>query len=130
MVRRGGNYGWNRMEGDLCADGSRDCDRSGLAMPVFTYRHPVGFAVSGGYVYRGRAIPGLCGVYVYGDYVKGKVWGLRYKGGGVMRHGRLLETPYRISSFGEDEAGELYLLAHQRGRVYRFVPGRGGDHEG
>ncbi|HHH36648.1 MAG TPA: glucose dehydrogenase [Gammaproteobacteria bacterium] len=121
VVERGGNYGWNVMEGDLCLDGSRDCARDGLIMPIFTYRHPQGFAISGGYVYRGRAVAGLCGAYVYADYVEGKVWGLRYNGKRVMRHGLLLDTPYFISSFGEDEAGELYLLAHQRGRVFRLI---------
>jgi len=121
VIVPGGNYGWNIMEGDRCADGARDCDGEGLEMPVFTYPHPQGFAISGGYVYRGTSIPGLCGVYLYADYVKGKVWGLRYNGRRVMRNGKLLATPYHISSFGQDEAGELYILAHQRGRVLKFV---------
>ncbi len=121
LIVAGGNYGWNIMEGDRCADGGTDCRRAGLQMPLFTYLHPQGFAVSGGYVYRGRTIEGLCGVYLYADYVKGKIWGLRYNGQRVMRHGRLLATPYHISSFGQDEAGELYILTHQRGRVLKFV---------
>ncbi len=122
VIRRGGNYGWDIMEGDRCADGGDDCPRQGLEPPIFTYEHPAGFAITGGYVYRGRALPGLCGAYVYGDYVKGRVWALRYDGRRVTRQGLLLATRYNISSFGEDEAGELYLLAHRRGSVLKFVP--------
>ena len=120
IVVRGGNYGWDLMEGELCMRGVSPCPPPGVELPIFTYAHPRGFAVTGGYVYRGSEIPVLCGIYVYGDYVAGTVWGLRYNGQRVVRQGTLLATPYRISSFGEDEAGELYLLAHQRGAVLKF----------
>ena len=81
LIEKGGNYGWNIMEGDICTpDVSDPCDRTGLRMPIHTYHHPEGFAVTGGFVYRGSAIPELCGTYLFADYVTGRIWGLRHDG--------------------------------------------------
>jgi glucose/arabinose dehydrogenase len=106
IVRRGGNYGWRIVEGNLCFSPASGCKRAGLTPPIATYRHTGGrCAIMGGYVYRGRAVPGLAGTYVYGDFCSGEVFGLR---GG--RSTVLLDTGLSIASFGEDEAGELYVV--------------------
>jgi glucose/arabinose dehydrogenase len=106
IVRRGGNYGWRTVEGNLCFSPASGCKRAGLTPPIATYRHTGGrCAIMGGYVYRGRAVPGLAGTYVYGDFCSGEVFGLR---GG--RSTVLLDTGLSIASFGEDEAGELYVV--------------------
>ena len=120
LVRRGGNYGWNVMEGADCFEPSRNCRREGLELPVWDYDHSLGCSVTGGYVYRGQAIPWLQGAYVYGDFCSGFVWGLRYDGARVTEHALLLDSGLNISSFGEDDAGELYVTAFD-GVVYRIT---------
>ena len=120
VVRRGGNYGWRLMEGAHCYNPAR-CDRQGLELPVAEYPNAGGrCSVTGGYVYRGAAIPSLVGTYVYGDFCSGEVFGLR---GGTQRV--LLATRLALSSFGEDEAGEMYAVDH-RGGVYRLTGGAAG----
>jgi glucose/arabinose dehydrogenase len=116
----GENYGWNIMEGSRCFRES-DCDRTGLVFPVTEYDHSQGCSVTGGYVYRGKADPRMQGVYFYGDYCSGKIWGLRHEGK-KWRNALLLESPHAISSFGEDEAGNLYVTDHRRGTVLELVP--------
>jgi glucose/arabinose dehydrogenase len=123
LIHRGGNYGWNIMEGNQCTPAvNRHCDPSAFVPPLYTYRHPLGFSITGGYVYRGTAIPGLCGVYLYGDYVNGQIWGLRTSNGEVTRHATLIENRgLHISSFGEDGRGKLFVLDHISGTIYRIV---------
>lgn len=122
IVRAGGNYGWNRLEGSACYPPGSPCDPTGTVLPVWEYplRGGPECAVVGGYVYRGRRIPELTGTYLFGDYCSGKVWGLRLAGGKVVAHALLLTVPFPISSFAEDPEGELYLLDHRGGRVYRL----------
>ena len=122
LIERGGNYGWYLREGGQCRVqtlvGRSSCLLRSLSRnyrpPLLQYGHlnldeRGGDAVTGGYVYRGDAIPELYGVYLFGDFISGRVWGL-WREGGRPRIALLLETGRRISSFGEDEAGELYLV--------------------
>jgi hypothetical protein len=92
--------------------------------PVFTYGRDEGYSVTGGYVYRGGAIPGLAGAYVFGDYGAGVVRALGVEGGRVVGQRSLgVETgPASLVSFAEDADGELYVLSLD-GPVYRLVPG-------
>ncbi len=116
IVERGGNYGWNIMEGTACYRPRTGCDPTGLEMPIAEYDQGGGrCSVTGGYVYRGAAVPTLRGTYVYGDYCSGEVFGLR-----DGRQTVLLEAGMAISSFGEDEAGELYVVDHGGG-VHRIT---------
>lgn len=119
----GQNFGWNIMEGDSCYNADT-CDQDGLAMPVFVYSHAEGgCSVTGGYVYRGAASPALAGTYLCGDYCSGLIWGLRRDTGGAWVASPPVESGYSISSFGQDEAGELYLADLSGGSVYRIAAG-------
>jgi glucose/arabinose dehydrogenase len=121
--RAGLNYGWNRMEGAHCY-GTESCDRSGLVLPVLEYGRSEGCSVTGGHVYRGSRIPALRGHYFYADFCEGWVRSFRYSGGAVAdRRTWDFGDVGNILSFGEDAAGELYVLS-ARGKVYRMVPGR------
>lgn len=114
----GANYGWNVMEGSSCFAAS-DCSRAGLVLPVAEYRHGSGdCSVTGGYVYRGGSAA-LRGVYLYGDFCSGRIWGLR-RNGANWETRLLTDTKLSISTFGEDEAGELYLADYQKGDIYRI----------
>jgi hypothetical protein len=113
------------MEGPICTPGvGINCNKSGLELPIFSYPHPDGFSITGGFVYRGQAIPELCGVYIYGDYVAQRIWGLRYDGRKVTQQQLLLKTRHPISSFGEDQEHELYLADYSHGKVIKIVPPR------
>jgi glucose/arabinose dehydrogenase len=118
LIVKGGNYGWNIMEGAHCYD-SGGCDRSGLIPPVWEYDHSQGQSVTGGFVYRGSRRPELRGGYIYADFVSGRLWALWYDGTGEPRNERLADSGLPISSFGVDSSGELYLCAFD-GRIYRL----------
>jgi len=104
----GENYGWNIMEGSSCY-GSGSCDQAGLILPVYEYGHGPECSVTGGYVYRGSAAAGLEGTYIFGDYCSGKIWGLE-ESGGDWNSRVLIESGLSIVSFGEDAAGEMYVV--------------------
>lgn len=120
----GQNYGWNVLEGSLCYNPASGCTApSGYVAPVAEYAHGTnnsnGCSITGGFVYRGSAFPDLQGVYFYADYCKGKVWGLR-KPAAAWETSLLLDTTLNPIGFGEDAAGELYLLA-QDGSVHHII---------
>jgi glucose/arabinose dehydrogenase len=120
---RGGiNFGWNRMEGTHCFPPSANCDRAGLQLPIHEYgtRDRGNCSITGGYVYRGRAYPAMVGGYFYGDYCSGRIWALAPRGDGTWENVELLDTNLQITSFGEDEAGELYVTAMDGG-IYRLT---------
>jgi glucose/arabinose dehydrogenase len=120
----GENYGWNRMEGFHCFSPGTNCDPTGLVLPIAEYGHGLGCSVTGGYVYRGAAFPRMVGVYFYGDFCSGRIWALYPDGAGEWTQAELLQSGLGISSFGEDEAGELYITDLQSGGLYRLVAGR------
>lgn len=119
LIEKGRNYGWRIMEGAHCHIPQTDCDTHGLVLPIAEYRTSLGCSVTGGYVYRGTRIRDMSGRYIFGDYCGGQIWTLRERAG-RWTMALLLSTQHRISSFGEDEAGELYVVDHAGG-VYRLV---------
>jgi glucose/arabinose dehydrogenase len=124
LIEKGGNYGWNVMEGVHCFRPPIGCRTEGLELPIAEYDHSLGCSITGGYVYRGTHILGLIGRYVFGDFCSGRIWALRPLAPDAWRADEwrmdeLLDTPLNISSFGEDEAGELYVL-DLNGAIYRF----------
>lgn len=121
---KGLNYGWNIMEGTLCTPGvNPDCNKTGLTLPVLDYDHSGGAcSVTGGYVYRGSALPQIRGTYFYGDYCAGWVKSFVYRNGTAtnQKNWESLRPGGNITSFGEDGEGELYILTSQGG-VYRII---------
>ena len=118
----GVNYGWDVMEASDCFEPGSGCAREGLTLPVLEYTHDDGCSITGGFVYRGQAIPGLQGHYLYADYCEGWVRSFRYAGGqAVDKRSYPLPDVGNISSFGEDAQRELYLISH-RGTVHRIAP--------
>lgn len=117
----GANYGWNRMEGmHETGAGSVPAD---AVLPVAEYGHDMGISISGGTVYRGEAIPALQGVYLYSDFGSGLIWTVVPTGSGSFSSQIMLTgTGLTVSSFGEDEDGELYIIDY-KGTIYQFVPG-------
>ena len=117
----GENYGWHLMEGLHCYNPPTNCDDGSLTLPVLEETHANGWcAIVGGFRYRGAAIPGLTGVYLYGDLCLGEIWAAT-ESAGIWTAQRLLDPSLTISSFGQDEAGELYVV-DLGGAVYRIDP--------
>ena len=104
------NYGWNIMEGLGCYNATT-CTRTGLTLPVLDYAHTNGAcSITGGYVYRGSAIPGIVGHYFYSDYCAGFLRSFRYSNGAAVDEKDWGLTMTAVTSFGVDAAGELYVL--------------------
>ncbi len=120
------NFGWNHYEGvDLYTSYSEDVPAPVLkdhTPPIWSFGHVSKYcAVIGGYVYRGTAIPGLQGTYVYGDHCSGVVWGLKKNAQGLWENQALFETGWFISAFGVDESNELYLIDLRDEGLYKLV---------
>ena len=117
----GRNYGWRTMEGTQCYNPSSGCNQAGLTLPTVEYDHGQGCSITGGFVYRGAAIPEMRGHYFYSDYCSGWLRSFRLTGGAAADQ---REWPIgnigNVTSFGLDGAGELYVLS-SNGRVYRLV---------
>jgi hypothetical protein len=108
------------MEGRHCFNPD-PCDSEGLVLPVVEYDHALGCSVTGGQVSRGHRWPRLDGVYLYGDYCSGRIWALEQGLDGKWGSRLLLESGLAISSFGEDQAGELYVADLAGGAIYRLT---------
>ncbi len=119
IVKNGGNYGWNFMEGNDCYDPPNDCEEPGLIRPVFEYNHSVGQSITGGRFYQHTEIKQLYGAYIYGDFVSGKIWALFYKDGRFQKNSLVTNEINGIASFGEDFDKQLYVLSFD-GSIYRF----------
>ncbi len=122
-VSRGGNYGWNTMEGDRCYDPITRCDRAGLILPVETMLHGDGhYSVTGGVVYRGTAIPSLVGKYVWGDYGSGQIWSLESDPiTGAETKSELVSGVASVTHIGADAEGEILFLTRNQG-IRKLVP--------
>jgi uncharacterized repeat protein (TIGR03806 family) len=118
IITRGGNYGWNVYEGNLNYDNPNNLPGSNFIAPVIDYGRGEGASVIGGYVYRGAAMPNLQGAYIYGDYVSGNTWLLRYSNGTVKENTRFGAVS-NLTSFGEDVEGNIYALS-AHGEIYRL----------
>ena len=137
IIKNGGNYGWSIKEGFHPFQPTRrqkPDPAAKITPPIAEYPHAPtsdrkddGKSITGGYVYRGKALPALEGVYVYGDYDTGRIWGLREEDGKAVINAELIDlkkTPkLNIAAFGEDANGELYILAFD-GRIHQLVPSK------
>jgi len=104
------NYGWNIMEGASCYNAS-SCSQTGLTLPVIDYGHNGPCSITGGYVYRGSAIPGIRGHYFYSDYCAGFLKSFRYENGAAVDQKDWGLTNDFVTSFGLDFAGEMYMMS-------------------
>ena len=129
LVSQSGNYGWNIKEGTHCY-ALADCDNAALNAklidPLTEYSHDQGCSVTGGYVYRGDKIRSLQGSYLFGDFCSGRIWGLipvsaAGKNPPGFEKKLLIKSDLRISSFAEDNHGEIYVI-HYDGEIYKIVP--------
>ena len=116
----GENYGWRRMEGMHCYDPG--CSTDGLTLPVFEYDHSQGCSVTGGYLYRGKRWPSLQGWYIFADYCSGNIWALQSQQWFLAAQ-IVTRTSLNITTFGEDEQGELYLADAGAGVIYQLAAG-------
>jgi glucose/arabinose dehydrogenase len=123
----GENYGWNILEGPACFNPPQNCvPPSRYSAPVMFYDHTEGVAIVGGYVYRGNKFRQMNGIYFFGD-LNGKIWGLQ-RVAGIWQRQLLLTPGFLISTFGEDEQGNLYVADYSSGQVYeikaaQIIPG-------
>ncbi|TCD03948.1 PQQ-dependent sugar dehydrogenase [Pedobacter psychroterrae] len=133
IVKKGGNYGWRITEGTHCYNPAKDCDVNGITMPIAEYNHREGVSVTAGYVYNGRQIPALKGKYLFADWT-GPVFYLQ-KAGAVWQRGKVtlqnIAEGSKITGFGEDQAGEIYVLTNPdtgpgntMGKVYKLSGGK------
>lgn len=120
VIELGGNYGWNSKEGTRCS-AVNPCDEGPWIDPVWEYNQSNNNrSITGGYVYNGTQIPSLVGVYIFGDFVSGRIWGLFYDNDGNPDGRLLLETGRSIASFAEGLDGELYVIDYG-GSLHRIV---------
>jgi glucose/arabinose dehydrogenase len=120
----GANYGWNVMEGNHCFRPANGCDEAGLTQAVADYSHDSGRTVIGGGVYRGSEQAALAGGYLFADFYSGLVWALDPSSDGPTKATQVGESGASISSFGEDEAGELYVTDLSAGTLLRVTASR------
>ncbi len=120
-VERGGNYGWSIVEGPQSVRPELEQGPTPILPPAIAHSHIESRSITGGYVYRGQRYKELQGEYVYGDYVTGKIWGVRYDGQKITAKRELVDTSLAIVGFGEDHDGELFILGHG-GTLNRLVP--------
>ena len=129
------NFGWRVMEGTQCTNlgGGPPCNDPGFTQPIVDYDHSQGCSITGGYLYRGREVPELIptsppttgqlfnAVYVYGDYCRGTIWQISATAAGGVSNSELLASGLLISTFGEDESGEIYVADARAAKIYRLV---------
>ena len=120
-VERGGNYGWSIMEGSQPIHPDDNSGPSPITSPIVQHSHSEARSMTGGHVYHGSRLAGLGGVYIYGDYTTGRIWGLRYDGKQVTEHQELANTPHQIICFGIGPDAELIVVDHL-GTLNKLVP--------
>jgi len=131
VVESGDNLGWNRREAAHCFPPDGECTTDGLRDPIFEYGRDLGTSVTGGFVYTGSLVPSLRGRYVFGDFTMGRIWSLevpeaRGQKAEARLHGR---WPILISTFGRDPSGELYVVDHYTGAIFRIAASPGASRE-
>ncbi len=118
----GQNYGWDILEGSICFSPTTGCiPPPDFVPPVTEYDHTLGCSVTGGHVYRGpdAALAALQGIYLFGDFCSGRIWGAR-NAGGLSESAVLLSSEQAITTFGEDEVGNIYLSNFFTGQLFRI----------
>lgn len=120
IIEKGKNYGWRIMEGTLEFKPSTEVSIDSLTPPVWDYGRSEGGCIIGGYAYYGSSLSSLRGFYIYGDYISGRIWALKFDENNEPLNRELIKTDLEISSFGEDADHELYIVDF-KGKIYRLV---------
>lgn len=120
LVQKGGNYGWSVQEGSHPFRPERPLGPTPILPPLKEHSHADFRSITGGYIYESKRLPELKGAYIYGDYDTGRVWSLRYDGQQVTESRELVDTQFRIVEFGQDPAGEVYLVDFVGGQLHRL----------
>ncbi len=126
LIQKGANYGWSLTEGSHIFIADRQAGPDPISAPAAEHSHSEARSITGGRVYRGTRLPELVGVYLYGDWSTGRVWGIKHDGTRATWHRELVDTPFNITGFGTDHAGELYVIDHVSG-FYRLEPRTAAD---
>ena len=121
-IERGGNYGWAVMEGRQSTHPEWPRGPSPFLPPTIDHSHSESSSITEGLTYYGSRLKELQGTHIYSDYDTGKFWGFRFENGRVVDHRELADTTHRVVGFGEDRAGEFYILDHTAGTIHRLVP--------
>jgi uncharacterized repeat protein (TIGR03806 family) len=121
-IEKGGNYGWSITEGTHPFRPDRKKGPTPILKPIIEHPHSDYRSLTGGFVYRGSRLKELVGSYIYGDYDTGKMAALKYEGGKLTFQQELVDTPFRIITFAEDQAGELYFVDFMNGTIYELAP--------
>ncbi|GGM89433.1 glucose dehydrogenase [Dyadobacter beijingensis] len=122
IIVKGGNYGWRLKESIDCYNPKRDCETAGLIEPVLDLPQANGeHSITGGLVYRGKAVPALEGKYVFGDYVSGRLFALETSNGKALKNSIIAEGAGQISAFGTDAAHELYFCNYTTGKIMKLA---------
>lgn len=116
----GENYGWDLFEGFHEFEPKEGYDTNMFTMPVAEYGHKQGCSVTGGYIYRGKKYPTVSGTYFFADFCSGIIWGLRKNQKQHWEMTEFLESPLMVSTFGQDENGEIYVLDFKKGAIYHL----------
>ena len=119
-VQRGGNYGWSVKEGRQSVHLEETIGPTPILPPILDHPHSEAASITGGFVYRGTRLPELTGAYIYGDFQSGIVWGASFDGDKLLWKRELARTPLQLVGFGEDHAGEVYLLDYRQ-QIFRLI---------
>jgi putative heme-binding domain-containing protein len=120
-IERGGNYGWSVVEGPQRVHLERLQGPSPILPPAIAHSHIESRSITGGYFSQSSRLPELRGAYIYGDYVTGKIWGLRHEGENITWREELVDSPLQIVSFGLDQAGEVLIVDYPSGTFHRLA---------
>lgn len=123
IIEKGKNYGWNYREGRHCFSPKKNCQKNSVD-PIYEYGRDEGASITGGYVYTGNEIKALRGKYLFADFVSGRVWAIDFsqmKNQEVKKVYSLGKWPLLISSFSQDEQGEVYLADFGEGRIFKII---------
>lgn len=120
LVKKGANYGWSVSEGSHIFQAQREAGPDPISLPTAEHHHSEARSLTGGRVYRGTRFPELVGAYIYGDWSTGKVWGVKHDGRAVVWQRELVDTPFNITGFGTDHAGEMHVIDQTSGGFYGF----------
>ena len=130
QVKAGGNYGWSIVEGPQSVHPEGERGPAPITPAIRSYPRSEGASVTGGYFYYGKRLPKLQGSYIYGDYVTGKIWGLRHDGNKMTSHQELTDSTFAIIAFYETSEGEIAFLDYNGGTIHQLVPNQQPDTSG